>query len=156
MEKEERLNSLKKHIFYEILDMAERVMLLVRYSPEVVIGNRGFVGEEKETGIILVFNPGMKFNWDEYGISAALVFGAAPQKCFIPASSIAAVYSPELNVQFVAGGPERHATKDPGRSEAESGSTAAVVKNGTKEGADKNLISVDFVHKKKMKKDENR
>ncbi len=153
MENEERLNNLKKHIFYEILDMAERVMVLVRYSPEVIIGNRGFVGEEKDTGIILVFNPGMKFNWDESGISAALVFGATPQKCFIPAGSVAAVYSPELNVQFVAGGSERNPSKDAVRYEA--GSAPAVLKNGAKTVmADKNIINVDFVHKKKLGRDE--
>ncbi len=50
MENKERIGDLKRHIFYELLDMAGRVMVLVKYSPDVVIGNRGFVGEEKETG----------------------------------------------------------------------------------------------------------
>ena len=157
MENEERLNSLKKHIFYELLDVVGRVMVLVRHSPDVVIGNRGFVGEEKESGVILVFNPKMKFTWDEFGISATLVFGAAPQKCFIPSGSIAAVYSPELNVQFVAGEHERATAKEAVRYEGKSVGRIAARKNGTDESAavGKNVISVDFVHKKKLKKDEN-
>ena len=157
MEKEERLNSLKKHIFYELLDVVGRVMVLVRHSPDVVIGNRGFVGEEKKSGVVLVFNPKMKFTWDAYGISATLVFGAAPQKCFIPAGSIAAVYSPELNVQFVAGDHERPAAKETVRSEDEDLGASAARKTGTNvaAAADRNVISVDFVHKKKLKKDEN-
>jgi hypothetical protein len=157
MEKEERLNSLKKHIFYELLDVAERVMVLVRHSPDVVIGNRGFVGEEKESGVVLVFNPKMKFTWDEYGISATLVFGSAPQKCFIPAGSIAAVYSPELNIQFVAGGYERAASTESVRDEGKSTGHIAVRKYGTDAlvASDKNVISVDFVHKKKLNKGEN-
>ncbi|HTZ18356.1 MAG TPA: hypothetical protein VMB78_07940 [Dissulfurispiraceae bacterium] len=154
MENEGRLNNLKKHIFYEILDMAERVMVLVRYSPDVVIGSRGFMGDEKETGIILVFNPGMRFDWDEYGLSATLVFGSAPQKCFIPAASIAAVYSPDINVQFVAGGPE-HQAKEPGQSTAGIGNAQTALKNGMRtEAAEKNIINVDFVHKKKLEEDE--
>ncbi len=153
MDNEERLNNLKKQIFYEILDMAERVMVLVKYSTDVIIGNRGFVGDEKDTGIILVFNPGMKFNWDEYGISASLVFGSSPQKCFIPADSIAAVYSPELNIQFVAGGTERQAHRNNGRTDAGDGGTAAGKDRMQVVDSDKNIINVDFVHKKKLKKD---
>ena len=157
MEYEERLNNLKKQIFYEFLDMAGRVMVLVKYSPDVVIGNRGFIGKEKESGIILVFNPKMKFIWDEYGISTTLVFGAAAQKCFIPAGSIEAVYSAELNAQFVAAVHERQMAKDIAGSETGSEGPSAGVNNSTKivTEADKKIISVDFVHKKKLNKDEN-
>jgi hypothetical protein len=157
MEYEERLNNLKKQIFYEFLDMAGRVMVLVKYSPDVVIGNRGFIGEEKESGIILVFNPKMKFTWDEYGISTTLVFGAAAQKCFIPAGSIEAVYSAELNAQFVAAVHERQMAKDIAGSETGSEGPSAGTRNSTKivTEADKKIISVDFVHKKKLNKDEN-
>jgi hypothetical protein len=153
MEHEERLNNLKKQIFYEFLDMAGRVMVLVKYSPDVVIGNRGFIGEERESGIILVFNPKMKFTWDEYGISATLVFGAAPQKCFIPAGSIEAVYSAELNAQFVAAVHGRKTANDTTGSLTESEGPDAGTTTST--GADKKIINVDFVHKKKLNKDEN-
>lgn len=148
MENEERINNLKKHLFYELLDMAGRVMVLVKYSPGVIIGNRGFVGKEKEAGIVLVFTPKMKFTWDDYGIAATLAFGSAPQKCFIPAGSIAAVYSPELNVQFVSSVSERQAAKG-----------VAVPQKGVDEVPEGevggNVISVDFVHRKKLNKDEN-
>lgn len=96
------LNNLKKHIFFEFLNMVGRVFIVVRYSDRVIIGNRGFTSEEKEKGIILVFNLKMKFHWDEHGINATLVFGTTPQKCFIPETDIIAIYSPELNAQFVA------------------------------------------------------
>jgi len=43
----------------------------------------------------------MNFQWDDYGLTATLVFGTSPQKCFIPDDDIIAVYSPELNAQFV-------------------------------------------------------
>src|SRR5208337_1087471 len=95
------LNSLKKHVFYELLQIGGRVFILVRYSEHVVLGNRGLTEAERENGIVLAFNPGMSFQWDDYGLTATLVFGSSPQKCFIPVDDIAAVYSSELNVQFI-------------------------------------------------------
>lgn len=95
------LNSLKKHVFYELMHIGGRVFVLVRYSEHVVLGNRGLTDDERENGIVLVFNPGMNFQWDDYGITATLVFGSSPQKCFIPVDNITAVYSSELNAQFI-------------------------------------------------------
>ena len=150
MENKERIGDLKRHIFYELLDMAGRVMVLVKYSPDVVIGNRGFVGEEKAPGLILVFNPKMKFTWDEFGITATLVFGAAPQKCFVPADNIAAVYSPELNAQFITSNQERQAREENAASVAGEG-TKPIKRNGAArkpaDDSEKNVISVDFVKK---------
>ena len=97
-----KLNNLKKHIFLEFMDTIGRAFALVRYSENVVLGNRGFTQDEKDNGIVLVFNSKMNFLWDEHGITANLVFGTSPQKCFIPADSVMAVYSPELNAQFVS------------------------------------------------------
>jgi hypothetical protein len=96
------MNNLKKHVFYEMLDLAGRVFVHVRYSEDVVIGNRGFLAEEKEKGIILVFNKRMNFVWDDDGISITLVFGTSPEKCFVPSDDILSVFSPELNAQFTA------------------------------------------------------
>jgi hypothetical protein len=95
------LNSLKRHIFFEFINIAKRAFILVRYSEDVVLGRRGFTEDEKENGIMLVFNDRMNFQWDDYGLTATLVFGTSPQKCFIPADDIIAVSSPELNAQFV-------------------------------------------------------
>lgn len=94
------LNDLKKQIFYDLLQLAGRVYIHVRHSERVLIGKRGFLPEEVEKGLVLVFNPQMKFTWDDSGISATLVFGATPQKCFIPSDEILAVFSPELQAQF--------------------------------------------------------
>jgi len=101
METAAGLNNLKKHVFFELLHIGGRVFILVRYSEHVVLGNRGLTAGERENGIVLVFNQGMNFQWDDYGITATLVFGSSPQKCFIPVDDIAAVYSSDLNTQFM-------------------------------------------------------
>jgi hypothetical protein len=95
------LNSIKRHLFFEFMNAVGRVFVLVKHSEDVVLGKRGFTAEEREKGIILVFNARMNAMWDEYGITATLVFGSAPQKCFIPADNVVAVYSPEMNAQFI-------------------------------------------------------
>lgn len=95
------MNELKKTVFNEMIDMAGRVFIVSRYSENVMIGNRGFTEDEKNNGIVLVFNKSMNFLWDDAGISSTLVFGTSPQKCFIPAEDIMAIYSPELNSQFI-------------------------------------------------------
>jgi hypothetical protein len=153
MEKEERINNLKRHIFYELLAGAGRVMILVRYSPDVIIGKRGFVGDEVETGITLALNPQMKFSWDDYGITAVLAFGASSQKCFIPAGSIAAVYSPELKTQFFAPVDEKNNHKiSSGRGATSKEAAPDTAKGGHDSG---NVINVDFVHKKRMNDEDN-
>ncbi len=95
-----RLNELKKQTFFELLNLAGRVFIVVDYDERVVIGKRGFLEEEKERGIVLVFNNKMKFQWDEGAITATLVFGNTPQKCYIPIDAIATVFSPDLRVQL--------------------------------------------------------
>lgn len=98
----ERIDELKKTVFYEMMDIAGRVFIVAKYSDNLVIGNRGLTDDEMKNGIVLVFNQRMNFSWDDYGISATLVFSTSPQKCFIPADDIVAIYSPELNSQFLA------------------------------------------------------
>ena len=95
------LNGLKRHIFYELLNLVGRVFVVVRYAEDVIIGKRGFLPEEKEKGIVLVFNKKTGVNWDDYGIDARLVFGTTPEHCIIPAEHVIGVYSPELNTQFL-------------------------------------------------------
>ncbi len=94
------LNELKKKIFFDMLDLIGRVFILAHFSPEVVIGSRGFLPEEKEKGIVLVFNRRMNFDWGREGISAKLVFGSDTHECFIPHDAIVSVFSPELSAQF--------------------------------------------------------
>ncbi len=95
------IEELKKTIFYEMLDLAGRVFIVVKHSQDVMIGTRGFTEEEIKNGIVLVFNGKMNFSWGDRGISTSLVFGSTPQKCFIPAENIIVIYSPELNAQFM-------------------------------------------------------
>ncbi len=95
-----RLNELKKKTFFEILDLVGRVFIVVDYDERVVIGKRGFLPEEKERGLVLVFNNNMKFDWHNEAITATLVFGNTPEKCYIPIDAIATVFSPELRVQL--------------------------------------------------------
>jgi hypothetical protein len=110
------LTSLKKHIFFELLGLAGRVFILVKYSEDVLIGERGFLPEEKEKGIMLVFNPAMNFAWDDQGISATLGFGTKTEKCFIPPDSIISIFSPDLNTQFSSSPPAPEtAQKKPAR-----------------------------------------
>ncbi len=95
-----RLNELKKHIFFEILNLAGRVFIIVDYNENVVIGKRGFLPQEKERGLILVFNSKMNFTWDENALHATLFFGNSPEKCYIPIDFIAGVFSPDLRIQL--------------------------------------------------------
>ncbi|MGD2079867.1 MAG: ClpXP protease specificity-enhancing factor SspB [Nitrospirota bacterium] len=94
------LDELKRDVFYRFLEQVGRAFVHVRHSSSVMLGRRGFVGQEREQGIVLVLNSQMKLTWDEEGIKATLVFGSAPEKCFIPSEDIIAVYSPELGAQL--------------------------------------------------------
>lgn len=128
-----KLNELKKTIFHEMLEMAGRVFIVARYSEAVAIGNRGFTQEEKQNGIVLVFNKSMKFTWDDSGVASTLVFGTSPQKCFVPLDDIMAIYSPELQSQFIT------ALKT-GRELADS--------KETEEITGPNVVKVDFKKKR--------
>lgn len=138
-----KINELKKHIFYEFLNIAGRAFIIVDYSPDVILGKRGFTDEEKENGIILVFNSKMNFLWDEMGIHTNLIFNNSAHKCFIPVNNISGLYSPELNAQFVML-PQLQKKNDKAKSPVEN---LADTDEETKK-----VIIVDF--KKKRKVDE--
>lgn len=135
----ETLEELKKQVFYDLLNIAGRVYIAIAYSDDVVIGRRGFLPEEKDKGLILVFNQTMNFNWDDYGISTTLAFGQTPEKCFIPQKSIIAIFSPELNAQFSALSKE-------GEDSKEIQKKKDIAKKKTSH--EKKVISVDFGNKK--------
>jgi hypothetical protein len=96
----ETLEELKKQIFYDLMNIVGRVFIAVSYGEDVIIGRRGFLPQERERGLILVFNRKMNFTWDDVGITTTLAFGTTPEKCFIPQESIITIFSPELNAQF--------------------------------------------------------
>ncbi|MDA8083552.1 MAG: hypothetical protein M0024_07850 [Nitrospiraceae bacterium] len=139
------LNDLKKQIFFELLDLAGRVFIVVTYSDNVVIGNRGFLPEEKERGLVLVFNRMMQFAWDDTGIHATLGFGPKVEKCFIPPDEIKAIFSPELEAQFATSSekkdhPEPSSGHDTEKKPEGKPSLRAV--------PDKKVVKVDFSKKK--------
>ncbi len=134
------MNALKKEVFYRMLDIAGRVFIVARYSENVIIGNRGFTEEEKKNGMVLVFNKSMSFSWDDAGITSSLVFGTSPQKCFIPAEEIVAIYSPELNSQFIT--PFQAPTAAP--AEREGAGTGPMKEEET----GSNVVKVDFSKKR--------
>ena len=101
------INDLKKQVFYELLGLAGRVFVLVNYSEDVIIGSRGFLPEEKEKGLVLVFNNRMNFEWTGNAISGRLVFGSKTEQCFVPADEIVSVFSPEFSAQFSVSRPAK-------------------------------------------------
>ncbi|MEN2985856.1 MAG: hypothetical protein ABDH16_04295 [Thermodesulfovibrionaceae bacterium] len=97
-----RLNELKRYVFFEILELAGRVFTVVDYDETVIIGKRGFLPEEKERGLVLVFNRRMNLNWQDNVLTATLIFNNNPERCYIPVNFIATVFSPDLRIQFTA------------------------------------------------------
>lgn len=94
-----------QNLFYELLNDYGRVFLHIKYSSRTTIGNRGFTEEEKERGIILVFNNRNHKNlqWTEDGsIVTALGFGTNNkiENCFIHYEDIVSVFSPDAMVKF--------------------------------------------------------
>ncbi|MEJ2253592.1 MAG: ClpXP protease specificity-enhancing factor SspB [Nitrospirota bacterium] len=129
------VNGLKRDFFFRLLEMAGRAYILVRHSEGVAIGRRGFRAEERENGLVLVFNEKMNFIWDDAGITATLVFGGVAEKCFIPAGEIIAVYSPELKVQLLTPGEETPGAEEDGEKRG---------RDGREEPSEGKVIKVDF------------
>lgn len=138
-----KMDELKKIVFYEMLNMAGRVFIMVRCTDDVIIGKRGFTEEEKKNGLVLVFNTKMNFTWDAYGLSGTLMFGTMPQECYVPAKNIIAINSPELNAQFVAA-PQPQKEDDLNRGEPEGGK---LQKSPEKTEGSK-VVQVDFKKKR--------
>jgi hypothetical protein len=94
-----------QNLFYELLNDYGRAFIVVKYSDRTIIGNRGFTDEEKEKGLILLFNNMNHRNlqWTEDGsIVAALGFGVnnTIENCFLHHEDIVAVFSPDAEVKF--------------------------------------------------------
>jgi hypothetical protein len=94
-----------QNLFYDLLNDYGRVFIMVKHSDKTIIGNRGFTDEEKEKGLILVFNNRNHKNiqWTEDGsIVAALGFGVnnRVENVFLDYEDIVAVFSPDAKVKF--------------------------------------------------------
>ena len=154
MDKDEirfQLNELKKHTFYELLNLAGRAYILVKYSKNVKVGSRGFLPEEKERGLVLVLNSKMNFIWDDYRITTKLAFENSIQKCFIPTDDIIAVYSLELNSQLVIGPQPVSEANVPEKQEEELKDRGKAEEASSKEenGKKSKVVKVDFQKKRK-------
>lgn len=94
-----------QNLFYDLLNDYGRPLIIVKYSDQTIIGAGGFTEEEKEKGLVLVFNNRHHKNlqWTEDGcIVAALGFGSSNriENCFIHHEDIVAVFCPEARVKF--------------------------------------------------------
>ena len=94
-----------QHLFYELLNDYGQVYVVVRHSDKSVIGQRGFTKEEKEKGLVLVFNErnNKDLQWREDGsISATLGFGGSsrPEKCLLHSDDIVSIFSARAKIRF--------------------------------------------------------
>ena len=94
-----------QNLFYDLLNDYGRVYIIVKYSDRTALGNRKFTDEEKEKGLILVFNNrnSRTIQWAEDGsIITTLGFGVGnkPENCFLHCDDIVAVYSPDAKVKL--------------------------------------------------------
>jgi len=77
----------------------------LKYSEKSSLGRRGFSEEEKNKGLILVFNDknnkGLQWT-DDGSIFVTLGFGMSnrPENCFIHCDDIVSIYSPDAKVKF--------------------------------------------------------
>jgi len=100
-------NQLKylQYLFYELLNDYGQVHLVIKYSENSSIGNRGFTDEEKQKGLVLIFNQHNHKNlqWTEEGsVMTTLGFGGnnTPEKCFLQFDDIVSVFSPYAKIRF--------------------------------------------------------
>lgn len=138
------IDKLKREVFESILEKTGRVFILVKYSDQVRVGRRGFSEDEKQSGLVLVFNNQMNFAWNDEGLEGTLLFGGKPEICYVPSEFITLVYSPELGAQFYA-----TAAKDSVEKAPKKISPAPAPTHKTDENAEKEtkVIKVDFSKK---------
>ncbi len=111
-----------RKLFYDLWNDFGSVYLVVAHSDLTRIGGRGFTDEEKQHGLILVFNnrTNSELAWDGEGnLSCVLAFGASKENVFIHHDDLRGVFSPEAGVQFMRSdrgqAPETEAAEDDGR-----------------------------------------
>jgi hypothetical protein len=91
-------------LFFDLWNDFGSVYLLVRYSDRSRIGRRGFTDEEKEQGLVLVFNnlTNARIEWDEEGnVTCELAFGSRREDVYLHHDDLRGVFSPEAQVQFI-------------------------------------------------------
>ena len=93
-----------QRLFYDIWNDFGSVYLLVRYSGRTSIGKRGFTDEEKQQGLVLVFNnkTSAKLDWNAEGdLACVLAFGQRREDVYIHHDDLLGVFSQEAGVQFL-------------------------------------------------------
>jgi hypothetical protein len=135
-----------QNLFYDLLNDYGQVYVAVRHSENSFIGDRGFTDEEKEKGLVLVFNKKnhKDLQWTEDGsIIAALGFGMnnRPEKCFLHVDDIVSVFSPLAKIRF-----DRW---DTGDSEKGTGQPRELAIQEAKKSGGENIVSLDQFRKSK-------
>lgn len=142
------LSALKKNVFFELLNLAGRVFIVVRHSEAIDLGRKVFTEDEKKNGMTLVFTERMAIQWDAAGISTTLTFGSQPHRCFIPSADILAIYSPDLQVQLTTAGDE------PAENNADSAACgASCLKHQPPRKKRGKVIAVDFAKRLRRNED---
>jgi hypothetical protein len=116
-------------LFYDLWNDFGSVYLLVQHSERTTIGKRGFTDDEKQRGLVLVFNnkTNTELNWSAEGdLTCVLAFGGRKEDVHIHHDDLRAVFSPEAKVQYMRNDAEGEKTAaTPGPEQASPGPTAA-------------------------------
>lgn len=94
------LTDLRKSVFYNILDMAGKVYIVVKYSEESILPwTKKHI---KEGSMSLVFNQSNYKNlvWTNSRVNVVLGFSDTTMQCTFPSKDIIAIFSPQLNIHF--------------------------------------------------------
>ncbi|TGK33878.1 stringent starvation protein B [Leptospira gomenensis] len=154
--KEEILNlrKFKRELFDLYWESFGTFFLHAAPHPKLVIGKRGLVGEEKETGVVLVFSPkGGTRNLDlrEEWIYAELQFGYAWEEVFIPWDCILRYYdkSQQTLINMKVFTAESEVFKQI-QTSAKEKTVSTEKKEGETKDDKSNVIQVDFGSKSKQ------
>ncbi len=146
---------LKKSILDDLFRKTTSFFIHCTPHPDLVLGSRGLINNEKTEGIVLIFGPYSTRNltWDDDSIYCEMQFGTQWQQVVIPYLCISRMY--DKDGQFLMhwtaynanpadtskkfGGPER---------------TSRSEKLIKKKSSESNVISVDFGARKKPSSEE--
>ncbi|WCL47595.1 ClpXP protease specificity-enhancing factor SspB [Leptospira sp. GIMC2001] len=146
------IRSFKSELFNLYWERFGTFYLHVLPHPQLKIGNRGLVGEEKESGIILVFGPRAVRNVQslETELFAELQFGYNWEAVIIPWDSVFRIYDKsQTSLVQLRMLPPVSEDKSEAKSESKAESTKKAVKERMpSEPNDGNVIRVDFGGKK--------
>ncbi|MGE4265823.1 MAG: ClpXP protease specificity-enhancing factor SspB [Deferribacterales bacterium] len=93
-----RLNVLK-----EILNNYEKFFIHLMPHPELIIGSRGLIGEEKKNGIVLVFSSYSydKLDMEEDSILVNMKFSGSWESLYIPVDAVSAIFNDPVKPEFM-------------------------------------------------------